>query len=320
MSRLSVVLLTWNEEGNVGACLRALERQTRRDFDVVVVDAASTDGTVAEVEATRPELTYPLVLDVADTKLPIGEARNRGVQQARADNVAFLSADAEPGPEWVEQALASLEQHDMVFGRQVHAPHAWTLGAAVRGLRYHFPDGPAEDPLVFASNVAAAFRRDILLRHPFDPWADAAEDLLLARRAAAEGRTAAYNPRMVVRHHDVATLRQEMRKNLREGRGWGVYSDELGLLVPFLGWGAALALALAASALHPAGLLVLAGVLWAPALRRGLRRRREMPLRHVAAGVAASPVFDLAFLAQYLRGLARRKARTGRARRQGTEA
>lgn len=308
------MVLTWNEERNIAACLASLARQRDLDFEVIVVDAASPDGTLRKIEEARATFPVPLILRAAKTKLPIGEARNLGVELARAPIVAFLSADAELDPKWSEAALESMEKADMVFGRQLHEPHAWTLGAAVRGLRYNFPEGPTEDPLRFASNVACAYRKEILQAFPFDPWANAAEDLLLAQRAARAGFVASYDARLIVRHHDVATSREEMRKNVREGEGWGLYRNELGLLPQVLAWGVALLLAAAlviASAFLPwstwIAVVALAALLWLPALRRAARRRRAMPLWHVARGVLASPAFDLAFLWNYVRGLTARR-------------
>lgn len=305
-------MLTWNEAANIEGCLRSLAAQTVTDFEVLLVDAGSNDSTVALAEQAREGLPFPLRLHVGPARMPIGEARNLGVALAQAPLVAFLSADAELAPGWVEAAIAALRGADMAFGPQVHAPHRWTVGAAVRGLRYRFPAATSE-PLRFASNVAAAYRRPVLEDFPFDPWANAAEDLLLARRASDAGYIAAYDPRMVAHHHDVATMRQELRKNWREGLGCARYASELGIQWPVLAWaallaagsaGLGLALALGSAPVFASLIAVgAAGLLWLPALRRGLRRRGAMPARHIWAGMLASPPFDLAFLAQYLRGL-----------------
>jgi len=300
---LSIVVLTWNEEDNIEDCLTALAAQRDQGFEVIVVDAASTDATVGKVNGLMPAFPVPLRLVVADERIPIGEARNRGVALAKAPHVAFLSADAEAEPDWTQEARRSLRSHGMVFGRQLHAPRRWTLGAAVRGLRYVFPEDPPPDPLVYASNVAAVFDRRILERHPFDPSADAAEDLLVARRAAADGHRAVYNPRMVVRHHDVRDVREEMRKNLREGRGWGRHASELGVFWPLLGWGAAMGLAAGMAMRRRTGIMLLAATVWAPATRRAVHGRSAMPMRRLLPAVLASPVFDGAFLVQYLNGL-----------------
>lgn len=305
---LSVVLLTWNEEENIAACLASLARQTDRDFEVIVVDAASNDRTVPIVLGLQPDLPFALRLVVADRRIPIGEARNRGVQLARTPVVAFLSADAEMGETWVAESRRSLGRADLAFGRQVHVPHRWTAAAAVRGLRYHFPPGFTGDPLRYASNVAAAYKREVLQAFPFDDWADAAEDLLLARRAAAAGYRVAYNPRMLVRHHDVSKARQEWRKNVREGYGWGLYSQELGILWLVLAWALLLVAAAATFAFGLlAGTMALAVALWLPAVRRALVGHHGLSRKHAALAVLASPPYDLAFLANYLRGLLLRR-------------
>ena len=306
--RLTIVLLTLNEAANIQRCLDSLRTQTVQDFVVIVIDAASDDGTVDIVRREGGDLPMPLTLEASSRRLPIGEARNLGVRMAQTPYVAFLSADAELDPRWVGQALTHLEDAGMVFGRQVHMPHRWTTGAAVRGLRYHFPRKATAHPLRYASNVAAAYRRDILQRHPFDPWANAAEDLLLAERGAADGHHAVYDPHMLVLHHDVDTFRAEWQKSVREGHGWGLYAQELGPQRGYLAWGTLLAGAGVATAVAPAwGLPTLALALWGPALRRAARNRREMPPRALAKGVLATPLFDLAFLINHLRGLVGRR-------------
>src|SRR5687767_3164824 len=221
--RLSVVVLTWNEERNIRACLEALSRQTVRELEVLVLDAASTDGTVAAVRELLDSYPLPIRLEVAATRQSVGEARNLGVRLARSDAVAFLSADAEPSPAWAEAALRGLGGADLVFGRQIHAPHERTAGAAVRGLRYHFPTGETPEPERYASNVNAAIRKSVLTAFPFGTTkgASAVDDVLLTRRAVAAGNRVAYAPKMVVRHHDVDGWRAELAKNRREGQGWG---------------------------------------------------------------------------------------------------
>jgi len=304
LPRLSVVILTLNEAANIHRSLDSLARQDELDIEVIIVDAASQDGTPNVVLRLAETFPAPMRLHLATTQLPIGQARNLGVAMARAPNVAFLSADAEVDPSWVREALACLEYCDMAFGYQEHRPHRWTMAAAVRSLRYHYPRSAAPDPILFASNVAAAYRKQVLVDHPFDAWANAAEDLLLARRAAAAGCTAVYNPRMVVHHSDVDTVQAETRKNRREGHGWAIYRTELGLQKAVLAWGAALLTCVMMIPLFPLlGTGLLCATLWLPAVRRAVRRRRAIPFRPLVMGVAASPAFDVTYLVTYVRGL-----------------
>lgn len=304
---LSIIILTLDEEEHIGDCLTALARQHATDFEVIVVDAASTDGTLDIVTDAQKDFPVPLRLEAADRRLPVGEARNRGVQLAQAPNIAFLSADVEAAPGWVEAALDGLEHADVVFGRQVHAPPHRTIAAAVRGLRYHFPKTSTDEPARYASNANAALQHDVLEAFPFGSTAEAGavDDLLLTERAREAGFAIAYNPAMVVEHHDVTTLRGELTKNLREAAGWGAHARELGLHVPVLAWGTLLVAAIILAAWVPTPLAfgLLAGLTWLPAARRVTRRAGQMAPVDLVLGFLASPPFDLAFLVQYVGSL-----------------
>lgn len=312
--RLSIIILTLDEADHIPRCLDALANQDVGGFEVVVVDAASTDGTVSILEDAHAWFPAPLTVEAADRRLSVGEARNRGVELAKAPNIAFLSADTQARPDWVQQVLESLERADIVYGRQVHTPCEDTLAAAVRGLRYHFPEEETTQPARYASHANAALRREIPLRHPFGSTveAGAVDDLLLTQKAANDGYAIAYNPEMVVAHDDVTTFRQELNKNLREAAGWGKHPDLLGYHWPFLDWGMLLLTGLILTAWfpHPVTFALLLGFLWFPAARRVTRRWRQMPPRELLKGFLASPLFDLAFLARYLQALIRETAAT----------
>lgn len=319
---LSVVVLTWNEERNIHACLDALGRQTNLDFEVIVVDAASTDATARIVDARARNFAVPLRLDVAPTRIPIGAARNRGVELAQSDVIAFLSADTEPDAHWAQRALEGIASCDVLYGRQIHAPTTRSVGSSVRGLHYHFPETTTDEPARYASNVNAVIRRNVLETFPFGKTLSesALDDILLTRRSAKAGYKIAYDPLMVVRHRDVDSAKAEMTKNVREGRGWGELAPELGLHSPILAWAGlllgSLTLLLIVPGALPLGLLLL--VLYAPAARRVWRRRNAMAFSQLVLGGLASPAFDLAFLLAYVRGLFARK-HTPATPRQGRE-
>ncbi len=121
--RVSVIVPAHNAETTLGATLSALVGQDLdADYEVIVVDSASTDATrgVAEAAASR------------DARLrvranPGGEpagSRNLGVETAGADLIAFTDADCVPEPGWLAAGLLALEHVDLVQGRVLAAhPH-----------------------------------------------------------------------------------------------------------------------------------------------------------------------------------------------------
>lgn len=305
--RLTVVILTLNEEHSIAACLASLARQTEQDFEVVVIDANSKDATVQVATEAGAAMPGRVRIRACPFRMPIGQARNLGAELAHAPAVAYVSADVELASDWVARALVGLQRADMVFGRQKHAPHTMTVPAAVRGMRYAFPTSSIEDALPFASNVAGVYRTEILRRFPFDDDADAAEDLVTAKEAVEAGYRIHYDPDMCATHRDITRHKEELNKNVREGRGWAAYRNQLGIHKEWLAWGgvlAALGAATVVRRLRAPGIAGAIAVLWAPALRRAMRGHSMRPAT-AAKAVAVAPFYDLAFLANYIRGLTR---------------
>jgi glycosyltransferase involved in cell wall biosynthesis len=310
---LSVILLTRNEAPNVDDALRSLVSQ-ELPLEVVVVDSASTDATVERVRSWCDAHPARVRLVASERDIPIGEARNLGLEHARATRIAFMSADATAAPGWASALVAALHKADVVYGRQEHDPPGLSVAAAVRGLRYHhFPDTDVDDPDTYASNVNAGIRRDVFdqVRYVSDRAASALDDILFTRDVRTLGLTVVYEPRMLVRHKDASTLKMELRKNRREGYGWGILAPALGLHRTALAWGAMLFLGLASFLFFQTWWLAVAWafVLYAPALRRVVRSGgRLMHRPHLLlAALIVSPLFDLAFLFDYLRGLRHRR-------------
>lgn len=312
----SVVILTRNEERWIGPCLASVLGQAG-DAEVLVVDAASTDATVAVARAVAERSPRVRVLASA-TALSVAQARALGLKESNGETILFLSADAEAAAGWIATARRAIASAHVAYGRQIHAPLEWTPASASRSLRYHpFDRNPPLSPLAYASHVNAAYRREVLERvgFPDDPGASALDDVLLARRAQAMGYRVVYEPAMVVLHRDVATWGAERRKVEREAFGWGALREEVGWNVGLLAWAAVLGASCAALALAfgPATLVLAVLALFAPALRRLAARHERPPWRAALLAVAAAPLLDLSSLFHYARGLlaSRRRASRG---------
>ena len=81
-------------------------------FDILVVDNGSTDGTVAlvrDLAASHPSLRL-----VSEPVPGLSRARNRGVEHARGDVIAFLDDDAEACPSWARRHLDAFDDDAVV--------------------------------------------------------------------------------------------------------------------------------------------------------------------------------------------------------------
>lgn len=114
---LSVVIAAHNEERRLGEQLTALAEQKWPDheWEVVVVDNRSTDGTRAVAESFSVRLPQLRVVPARD-RAGQSYARNTGVRAARSDRIAFCDADDVVGRGWVAAMGDALEQHELVAG------------------------------------------------------------------------------------------------------------------------------------------------------------------------------------------------------------
>ena len=87
--KISVITATWNCAATLGDCLVAVKRQTHTDREHVVIDGASSDGTLELLQARRDQLA---VL-VSEPDRGIYDALNKGIARASGDVVGFLHAD-----------------------------------------------------------------------------------------------------------------------------------------------------------------------------------------------------------------------------------
>jgi hypothetical protein len=105
---ISVIVPTLNEEKYITRCLKSLSTQIYKGhYEIIVVDAASTDRTV--------ELAEEYADKVLVRPGPAGFARNEGARAAKDDIYAFLDADTMASPQW-------LEKMDESFNANVYVP------------------------------------------------------------------------------------------------------------------------------------------------------------------------------------------------------
>lgn len=122
----SIVIPLHNKEPHIARALRSVLAQTHQDFEVLVVDDASTDGSVVEVR----KVADPRIRLLRRTRPGPGgyAARNLGVAEARAEWVAFLDAD----DEWFRDHLDRYRSLIAAF------PNSGVLGC---GWELHNPAG-----------------------------------------------------------------------------------------------------------------------------------------------------------------------------------
>ena len=99
MNLLSAVIITWNEEKNIGRCLDSLNRVAD---EIILLDSFSNDNTVAIAAQKGAEV-------VQSTFSGYIEQKNKALQLARNDYVLSLDADEVLSPALIESVLEATQ-------------------------------------------------------------------------------------------------------------------------------------------------------------------------------------------------------------------
>ena len=131
MSKVSVIIPTYNRGEVVLRALRSVFAQDHAVDQVIVVDDGSTDDTIERVERN-----FPGVELIVQTNHGVSHARNRGIERARNEWLAFLDSDDEWLPGKITAQLAAIMSDGI--SRVCHSDEIWVRnGRRVNPMNKH---------------------------------------------------------------------------------------------------------------------------------------------------------------------------------------
>ncbi|MHB1041653.1 MAG: glycosyltransferase [Eubacteriales bacterium] len=224
--KVSVIVAAKNEEQRIGRCLRSLLAQDfpPRNFEVIVVDGGSDDDTQKVVE----EFPVRLIVDKFGT---LGHQRNTGVHFSRGEYVAFIDADCRAEPNWLKQLVETLDNSpeqfiaitgpnlvvdfDPPLAKTIYYMQQTLIGSG--GSPQSYPVKGELSSVISAPNCNVIYRREVLLRYPYNNELTFGEDAEVNFRLYKEGYRFLYNPDAVVWHHRVSSVGALIRKMFNWG-------------------------------------------------------------------------------------------------------
>jgi glycosyltransferase involved in cell wall biosynthesis len=197
---VAVVVATYNRAALLPRLIAGLEAQREvADFEVVIVDDASTDDTWTVLNQLAANSTIDLRCERLARNAGPATARNVGWRATTAPLVAFTDDDCVPAATWLVRLIRSARDHDVVQGRTLPDPlQRAALGPFSRTLDISHEDG-------YYQTCNIAYRREVLeqLDGFFEQFRfPAGEDTDLAWRAKDAGATTTFDADAVV-HHDI---------------------------------------------------------------------------------------------------------------------
>ena len=213
-----MIIVNWNRRSLLHACLASLARQTAPEFETIVVDNGSQDGSA---EMAESEFGAKVIRNFSNRGFCA--ANNQGIAAARGEFIALLNNDAEAEPGWLA-ALHRACLRSPEFGMAASKILVWEDPRRIdKAGHLIYPDGQnkgrgsgaldtgqfdREEEVLWPDGCAAMYRKEMLDRiggfdEDFFAYGDDAE---LGLRARIAGWKCIYTPAAVVRHHRGATL------------------------------------------------------------------------------------------------------------------
>ncbi len=236
---LSIIIVSWNVRELLLACLSALPAAIGEtlSYEIIVVDNASSDGTVAAVEAACPEVKIIANRD----NMGFTAGNNQGLAEAQGRYVLFLNPDTQPLPGSIAELVRFLESSPDVG---IVGPRLWYGDGRPQPSRRRFPtlpilftestiiqhycpnlplfkrfvmaDQPDDTPQEVDWLVGAALlaRREVIAQ--IGPWDEAffmySEELDWCKRAKEAGWRIAYNPAAEIIHFEGKSSEQAVAR------------------------------------------------------------------------------------------------------------
>jgi glycosyltransferase involved in cell wall biosynthesis len=222
---VSVVIPNRNGAATIGRCLGAAFASRYPRFEVVVVDDASEDDSVAIIER------FPCTLVRLERHEGVSRARNAGAEASRGDLLFFTDADCLLQPDTLALAEAAYGRRDDLVLGGTYTPSPWDRDffSAFQSISIHHCETRRPEPDYVATHAlaidAGLFRRSGgFLRDELMGVAPSVEDVEYSHRLRRAGCRLAVRGDILVQHVFRFSLARSVGNAIRKARHWTRYS------------------------------------------------------------------------------------------------
>lgn len=216
---LSIIIPNWNGKKFLKECLDSLKKQTYNNFEIILVDNGSTDGSIDFIQKEYGDFVKIIR---NETNLGFAEGSNIGIRSARGEFIVLLNNDTKTDPFWLEELVKTIHIDPKVgmWGSKIYSYYHKNQIEAVGELIYwdgltrakgqfEIDNGQFNfmEEILYPPGCGAMYRRKIfdeigLFDKDFFAYADDAE---IGIRARLAGWKALFVPKAILYHKNSGT-------------------------------------------------------------------------------------------------------------------
>jgi threonine dehydrogenase-like Zn-dependent dehydrogenase/glycosyltransferase involved in cell wall biosynthesis len=222
----SIIIRAFNEERFLPMLLETISNQGYTDYEIIVVDSGSYDGTPEIARKAGVQL-----LEISSDDFTFGYSLNLGIEASTGRYLVIVSAHVVPTTDdWLGSLIEPLRDDNVAvaYGRQRGTPDS--KFAEFRDYVRTFGDQRRDQraPDFFTNNANAAIRRDLWKEHRFDESLSGIEDIAWAKHWMERDYRAVYTPDATIFHIHRESWDQVRRRFQREA----IAARQIGLMQP----------------------------------------------------------------------------------------
>ncbi|MDD2980160.1 MAG: glycosyltransferase family 2 protein [Hespellia sp.] len=210
--KVTIIIPNYNGKHFMLPCLDSLSRQTSKDFTILIVDNASSDGSLTYLQEEWPSI--PVIS--LDKNYGFSRAVNVGIQNSTTPYVLLLNNDTTVAPDFVEQMINAIEHSHRIFSvssKMIQMYHPELIDSAgdlytlmgwgvCRGTGRPVENYTSSDTIFSACAGAAIYRRSVFKKIGYFDESHFAylEDIDIGYRAKIHGYKNTYCASAIVKH------------------------------------------------------------------------------------------------------------------------
>lgn len=189
MPKFSIIIPEYNSSEKIRPAIKTLQRQSLKDFEVIIVDDCSPDNSAEKIEHLLSTADLNSTIIKSEKNVGPGIARNIGVNQAKGHYICFLDADDYISDDYFEilDKIINSTNSDLIYFGNYHV-----IGNNIRVITpFHFNDRESFIALASGALWKFCFKRDLFDNYSL-PALRNAEDIAVIPLIIAKAEIIAY--------------------------------------------------------------------------------------------------------------------------------